>query len=80
MAMTRRPGDPVLLPQIIEQRKALFEFFEVLAHGAVASGSERRRRLPAFPGKDGGPAKIFQRRRGQRICRTGISQDKGPAW
>jgi hypothetical protein len=25
----------ILLPQIIEQRKALFEFFEVLAHGAV---------------------------------------------
>ena len=34
-AVTGRPGDPVLLPQIIEQRKALFEFFEVLAHGAV---------------------------------------------
>jgi hypothetical protein len=26
---------PVLLPQIIEQRPALFEFFDVLAHGAV---------------------------------------------
>ena len=25
----------MLLPQIIEQRKALFEFFDVLAHGAV---------------------------------------------
>jgi hypothetical protein len=37
-AMTSRPEDPVLLPQIIEQRKALFEFFEILAHGAVASG------------------------------------------
>ena len=34
-AVTGRPGDPVLLPQIIEQRKALFEFFDVLAHGAV---------------------------------------------
>src|SRR5437879_12891793 len=34
-AVTSRPGDPVLLPQIIEQRKALFEFFDVLAHGAV---------------------------------------------
>jgi hypothetical protein len=33
--VTSRLGDPVLLPQIIEQRKALFEFFEVLAHGAV---------------------------------------------
>jgi hypothetical protein len=54
-AMTSRPSNPVLLPQIIEQRQALFEFFEVLTHGAVfASGRERTRRRPAFPGKDGG--------------------------
>jgi hypothetical protein len=79
-AMTSRPEDPVLLPQIIEQRKALFEFFEILAHGAVASGCERRRRWPAFPGKDGGWRKFFQSRRGQRTCRTGVSQAKGPAW
>src|SRR6267143_2356459 len=29
------PGDPVLLQQIIEQRKTLFQFFDVLAHDAV---------------------------------------------
>src|SRR5258708_19302115 len=29
------PGDPILLPQISEQRKALFQFFDVLAHDAV---------------------------------------------
>jgi hypothetical protein len=28
-------GDPILLPQKIEQRKTLFQFFDVLAHGAV---------------------------------------------
>jgi len=54
VAMTRRPGDPVLLPQIIEQRKTLPEFFEILAHGLFCLWGERRRRWPAFPGKDGG--------------------------
>src|SRR5262245_52338783 len=43
-AVASRPGNPVLQPQIIEQRQTLFEFFEVLAHDAVASGCERRRR------------------------------------
>ena len=34
-AATGGPGDPILLPQIIEQRQMLFQFFDVLAHGAV---------------------------------------------
>jgi hypothetical protein len=34
-AVSGGPGDPILLPQIIEQRKALFQFFDVLAHDAV---------------------------------------------
>jgi hypothetical protein len=33
--MTGRSRDPVLLPQIIEQRNTLFEFFEILAHGTL---------------------------------------------
>jgi len=30
-AVSGGPGGPMLLPQIIEQRKALFQFFDVLA-------------------------------------------------
>src|SRR5947208_5954668 len=76
-AVTGRPAGPILLPQIVEQWQALFEFFDILAHGVVGL---RRRTLEegrhAFPGKDGGRAvKISQRRRGQRICRTGVTQD-----
>ena len=60
--MTRRTGVPVLLPQIIEQRLALFEFFDVLAHGAFSvrkpSVGEGRQ---SFPGEDGGWEKILLR-------------------
>jgi hypothetical protein len=35
VAVSGGPGGPMLLPQIIEQRKALFQFFDVLAHDAV---------------------------------------------
>ena len=60
-AVSGRPGDPILLPQIIEQRKALFQFFDILAHGAVLPlEAERRRRRPAFPGKDGGREKFLR--------------------
>ena len=59
-AVTGRPGGPILLPQIVEQRQALFEFFDILAHGVVGL---RRRTLeegrPAFPGKDGGRGENF---------------------
>jgi hypothetical protein len=34
-AESDRPGGPTLLPQIIEQRHTLFQFFDILAHGAV---------------------------------------------
>jgi len=34
-AVNSRPGNPILLPQIIEQPQTLFQFFDVLAHGAV---------------------------------------------
>jgi hypothetical protein len=80
-AESDRPGDPMLLPQIIEQRNALFQFFNILAHGAVLP-------LKANVGEGGqhsqarmvGRRKFPQSRKGQRICRTGVSQDQGPAW
>ena len=54
-ALTRGPTDPILLSQVIEQWKSLFELFEILAHGAVlAPGDEPKRKGAAFPGKDGG--------------------------
>ena len=31
-AVTGRAAGPILLPQIVEQRQALFEFFDILAH------------------------------------------------
>ena len=59
-ALTCWPAGPILLSQVIEQRKPLFELFEILAHGAVfASGDEPKRRWAAFPGKDGGGAENF---------------------
>ena len=59
-AMTGSPADPILLPQIVEQRQVQFEFFDIFAHGVVCL---RRRTLdegrPAFPGKDGGRREKF---------------------
>ena len=78
-AASDRPGGPTLLPQIIEQRQTLFEFFDILAHGAVFP-------LDANVGEGdqlsqarmvGG--EISQSRKGQRICRTGVSPDQGSA-
>lgn len=55
VSLTGGPTDPILLPQVIEQRKSLFELFKILAHGVVlAPGSEPKTKLLSFPGKDGG--------------------------
>ena len=79
-ALTGRPAGPILLPQILQQRQALFDFLDILAHGVVlhlkANVEEGRHNSQA---RMVGAVKISQRRRGQRICRTGVSQDKGPA-
>jgi hypothetical protein len=80
-ALTRWPASPILLSQVIEQREPVFESFEILAHGAVfASADEPKQKGAASLGKDGGGIEIFQRRRGQRTCRTGVSPDNGSAW
>ncbi|HEY6369607.1 MAG TPA: hypothetical protein VIX37_03445 [Candidatus Sulfotelmatobacter sp.] len=36
VAVSGGPGGPMLLSQKIEQRKTLFQFSDVLAHGAVS--------------------------------------------
>jgi len=40
-AMTGSPADPILLPQIVEQRQVQFEFFDIFAHGVVCLRGER---------------------------------------
>jgi hypothetical protein len=75
-AVACRPGSPILLPQVIEQRKSLFQLFEILAHGAVlAPGDERRRRRPVFPGKDGGWNRKFLR---DAVAREPAEPDSAP--
>jgi hypothetical protein len=60
--VTRRPGGPILLPQVIEQRQSPFELFEILAHALfLPPGNEPRRRRAAFPGEDGGWKRKFLR-------------------
>ena len=47
--------------QICQQRKTLFELFQILVHGAVLlSRSSVRERLAAFPGEDGGWLDFFR--------------------
>ena len=79
--LTRGPASPILLSQVIEQRKSLFELFKILAHRAVlpleTSLRERGQRSQA---RMVGEQEISQRRRGQRTCRSGVSTDNGPAW
>src|SRR5215831_10372874 len=59
-AVTGRPTGPILLLQIVEQRQAQFEFFDILAHGRCwPPGANVRRSRPAFPGKDGGHRENF---------------------
>jgi len=71
------PGDPILLPQIIEQRKALFQFFDVLAHDAVlpleASVGDW---LPAFPGKDGGWRNFLRAARAREFAKPESARTK----
>ena len=79
-AVTGRPTSPILLPQIVEQWQALFEFFDILSHGVVVPLSAKvEEGLQHSQARMVGAVKIFQRRRGQRICRIGVSPDKGPA-
>src|SRR5215469_2094631 len=78
--VTGRPTGPILLPQIVEQRQAQFEFFDILAHGRCwPPGRTLEDAAQHSQARMVGAVKNSQRRRGQRICRTGVTQDKGPA-
>jgi hypothetical protein len=47
--------NPVMLMQILNQRRSPLECFDVFTHGTFfASGAQRRTTMPAIPGKDGG--------------------------
>jgi len=66
-ARTCASAAPVPLPQIIEQRKTLFQFFQILAQGGrLAFGDQRRRGPTLLPGKDGGGRKNSLRDGGAR--------------
>ena len=64
-AVSDGAGGPMLLPQIIKQWQTLFQFFEVLAHGAVFP-------LDANVGKDGqhSQARMVGRRKFLRAARA----------
>ena len=64
-AESDRPGGPTLLPQIIEQWKALFQFFDILAHGAVFP-------LEANVGEGG------QHSQARMVGRRNFSEPQGP--
>jgi hypothetical protein len=79
-AVTGRPADPILLPHIVEQRKALFEFFEILAHGAVLpphANVEEDRQYSQARMVDA--VKFFSDAGAREFCRTSVTQDKCPA-
>src|SRR5580704_1437594 len=55
LGSTRWMTGPVMLLQILNQRRSSLERFDVFTHGAFsASGAKRRTTMPAIPGKDGG--------------------------
>src|SRR5580658_7970770 len=69
---TGAAGSPVVPLQVFQQRKALFEPFQILAHGGCFSSRvKRRRRTAAFPGEDGGLRSFFQSRKGQNRSKQG---------
>jgi hypothetical protein len=72
--VTDRPGNPVLLLQIIEQRKTLLDFFEIPIHCLLCLWRERRRKPPAFPGKDGGQENFFRDARAREFAESESSK------
>ena len=52
---TNRPGNPMVPPQVVQQRQVLFELFQILAHQAVSAPRLKSRgNPPSLPVEDGG--------------------------
>src|SRR6266403_732031 len=76
-AVSGGPGATMLLLQITEQRKALFQFFDVLAHDAVLPlEASVGRLLPAFPGKDGGWRNFLRAARAREFAKPESARTK----
>ena len=77
----RRPANPVLLPQVLQQRHTAVCVFP---HRGSRSSSppepSLERLLLRFPGKDGGRADFFTRARARGSSRAEVIQGNGAAF
>ena len=70
LGSTRGMTSPVMLLQILNQRRPPLECFDVFAHGTFfASGAKRRSIMPVIPGKDGGQRTFFKDARARGSAR-----------
>ena len=71
------PGDPILLPQDNRAAKGAVSIFRrPRPRRSFASGGERRRLLPAFPGKDGGWRNFLRAARAREFAKPESAKTK----